>query len=135
MLKQKNMKYGAAGLFFFFGLLFFVLIVRFLYIQITGVAGGEVLAAKIEKKYEKEQVIEAKRGSILDTNGEVIAEDTSSYTMRAVLSSSVTSNKKKPEHVVDPAETAKQLAKYIDMKESDIYETFDKKRCISSGIW
>ena len=84
-MKQKNMKYGAAGLFFFFSLLFFVLIVRFLYIEITGVAGGEVLAAKIEKKYEKEQVIEAKRGSILDTNGEVIAEDTSSYTMRAVL--------------------------------------------------
>ena len=127
MLKQKNMKYGAAGLFFFFSLLFFVLIVRFLYIQITGVAGGEVLAAKIEKKYEKEQVIEAKRGSILDTNGEVIAEDTSSYTMRAVLSSSVTSNKNKPEHVVDPAETAKQLAKYIDMKESDIYERLIKK--------
>ncbi len=127
MLKQKNMKYGAAGLFFFFSLLFFVLIVRFLYIQITGVAGGEVLAAKIEKKYEKEQVIEAKRGSILDINGEVIAEDTSSYTMRAVLSSSVTSNKNKPEHVVDPEETAKQLAKYIDMKESDIYERLTKK--------
>ena len=63
MLKQKNMKHGAAGLFFLFGLLFFVLIVRFLYIQITGVAGGEVLAAKIEKKYEKD--IEMKIGGDL----------------------------------------------------------------------
>ena len=53
MQKQKNMKLGAAGLFFVFGLLFFVLIVRFLYIEITGVAGGEVLASKIDKKYEK----------------------------------------------------------------------------------
>ena len=33
MQKQKNMKYGAAGLFFFFGLLFFVLIIRFLYMR------------------------------------------------------------------------------------------------------
>ena len=127
MLKQKNMKYGAAGLFFFFGLLFFVLIIRFLYIEITGIAGGEVLAAKIDKKYEKQRIIEAKRGSILDTNGEVIAEDTSSYIMRAVLSKTVTSNPSKPKHVVDPSETAKQLAKYIDMKESDIYRILTKK--------
>ena len=127
MHKQKNMKYGAAGLFFFFGLLFFVLIVRFLYIEITGVAGGEVLAAKIDKKYEKQQVIEAKRGSILDTNGEVIAEDTSSYIMSAVLDKSVTSNPSDPKHVANPEETAKQLAKYIDMKESDIYNRLTKK--------
>lgn len=60
MQKQKNMKHGAAGLFFLFGLLFFVLICRFLYIQVTGTAGGEVLASKIDKKYEREQVIEAK---------------------------------------------------------------------------
>lgn len=121
------MKYGAAGLFFFFGLLFFLLIIRFLYIEITGVAGGEVLAAKIDKKYEKQRVIEAKRGSILDTNGEVIAEDTSSYIMRAVLSETVTSNRKNPKHVVDPSVTAKQLAKYIEMKESDIYRILTKK--------
>lgn len=127
MFKQKNMKYGAAGLFFFFGLLFFVLILRFLYIEITGVAGGEVLAAKIDKKYEKQQVIEASRGSILDTNGEVIAEDTFSYIMRAVLSDSVTSNPGNPKHVVNPEETAKQLAKYIDMKEPDIFKRLTKK--------
>lgn len=127
MAKQKNMKFGAAGLFFFFGLLFFALILRFVYIEITGVAGGEVLAAKIDHKYEKQQVIEAKRGSILDTNGEVIAEDTSSYIMRAILSPTVTSNPSDPKHVVNPEETARQLAKYIDMKESDIYKQLTKK--------
>ena len=127
MLKQKNMKIGAAFLFFTFGLLFFVLIFRFLYIQVTGVAGGEVLASKIEKKYEKQQVIEAKRGSILDTNGEVIAEDTTSFTMIAILSKKVTSNPNNPQHVVDPEQTAKQLAKYIDMDEQEIYQRLTKK--------
>lgn len=121
------MKFGAAGLFFFFGLLFFALILRFLYIEITGVAGGEVLAAKIDHKYEKQQVVEAKRGSILDTNGEVIAEDSFSYIMRAILSPTVTSNPSDPKHVVNPEETARQLAKYIDMKESDIYKQLTKK--------
>lgn len=121
------MKVGAVGLFFVFGLLFFVLILRFLYIQITGVAGGEVLSAKIDKKYEKQQVIEAKRGSILDTNGEIIAEDITSYTIVAVLSKQVTGNSKTPKHVVDAEETAKQLAKYIKMDESAIYERLKKK--------
>lgn len=120
MQKQKNMKHGAAGLFFLFGLLFFVLVCRFLYIQVTGTAGGEVLASKIDKKYEQKQVIEAKRGSILDTKGEVIAEDTSSYILRAVLS------EKEPEHVKDPEMTASKLAKYIDMDEQDIYERLTK---------
>ncbi|MFJ8244078.1 penicillin-binding protein [Peribacillus asahii] len=121
MLKQKNMKRGAAGLFFFFGLLFFVLLIRFIYIQATGVAGGEVLASKLDKKYEREQVLEAKRGNILDTNGEVIAEDTSSFTLIAILS------EKEKEHVKNPKETAKQLAKFIEMDESDIYERLTKK--------
>ncbi|MGE7601897.1 penicillin-binding protein [Peribacillus sp. NPDC097675] len=121
MQKQKNMKRGAAGLFFVFSLLFFVLICRFLYIGVTGTAGGEVLASKIDKKYEKEQVIEAKRGSILDTKGEVIAVDTSSYILRAILS------EKETEHVKDPEMTASKLAKYIDMDEQAIYDRLIKK--------
>lgn len=121
MQKQKNMKLGAAGLFFAFSLLFFVLIFRFLYIEVTGTAGGEVLASKIDKKYEKQQVIEAKRGSILDTKGDVIAVDTSSYILRAVLS------EKETEHVEDPEMTASKLAKYIDMDEQDIYERLIKQ--------
>ncbi|WP_028392950.1 penicillin-binding protein [Bacillus cihuensis] len=123
--KQKNMKLGAAFLFVVFGLLFFALVARFFYIEVTGQAGGEVLAAKIEKKYEKQRVLEAKRGSILDTNGEVIAEDTASYTLFAVLD-----EKMKPNYVVDPKRTANELAKAIDMDESDIYAllTKDKKQ-------
>lgn len=121
MQKQKNMKLGAVGLFFIFGLLFFILIFRFLYIEITGTAGGEVLATKIAKKYEKQQVLEAKRGSIMDTNGEVLAEDTSSYTLIAVLSPKVTTNPKNPHNVVDAEYTARELAKYINMDETAIY--------------
>jgi penicillin-binding protein 2B len=122
MQKQKNMKLGAAVLFALFSLLFFVLLGRFLYIGITGTAGGEVLAAKAEKKYEQQRVIEAERGSILDTNGEVIAEDTTSYTLIAILDESMTTNSNDPQHVTNPQMTAKKLAEYIDMDQSDIYE-------------
>lgn len=119
--KQKNMKLGAVVLFSLFLLLFFVLGSRFLYIEITGRAAGEVLAAKMEHKYEKQRTIEAKRGSILDRNGEVIAEDTSAYSLVAVLDESV-------EHVKDPADTAAKLARYIEMDEADIYARLTKKK-------
>jgi penicillin-binding protein 2B len=120
MQKKKNMKSGAAILFLIFSLLFFLLIGRFVYIQVSGKAGGEVLAAKLDKKYLKSRPLEAERGSILDSKGEVIAEDTSSYSLIAVLDKTVT-------HVEDPEKTAEKLAKYIDMDEQDIYQRLTKK--------
>ncbi|SFC05129.1 penicillin-binding protein 2B [Bacillus sp. OV322] len=126
-MKQKNMKSGAAILFLIFGLLFFILIFRFVYIEATGKAGGQVLAARIEKKYKKVHPIEAERGKILDSKGEVIAEDTSSFTLKAVLDKSVTLNKNKPNNVVDPEGTAEKLSKYIKMDKEAIYERLTKK--------
>lgn len=128
MIKQRNMNVGAAILFVIFCLLFFVLLFRFIQIQVTGEAGGQVLAAKAEQKYKKKQAIEASRGSILDRNGDVIAEDTVSYKLVAILDPEMTTNKKKPRHVVDAKMTARKLAEFIDMSESEIYEILTRKK-------
>ncbi|MFT9598563.1 penicillin-binding protein [Mesobacillus sp.] len=128
--KQPNMNAGAAVLFVIFSLLFFILIFRFITIQVTGEVHGQALAARAEQKYSNEKVIEAVRGTIFDRKGEVVAEDTTAYTLVAILDDSVTTNKKKPKHVTDPAKTAAVLAKYIDMSESDIYKRLTKK-----GAW
>jgi penicillin-binding protein 2B len=125
--KQPNMNVGAAVLFVFFGLLFFVLIYRYANIQFTGEAAGQVLAAKAEQKYSRERVIPAKRGTIYDQNGEVIAEDSASYTLQAILDEKMTTNPKKPMHVIDPEKTARALAKYIDLPESEIFRILSKK--------
>lgn len=125
--KQPNMNAGAAVLFVIFSLLFFILIFRFVSIQVTGEVHGQALAAKAQQKYTNEKVIEAVRGTIFDRKGEVVAEDTTAYTLVAILDDSVTTNKKKPKHVNDPAKTASTLAKYIDMSETDIYERLSKK--------
>ncbi|SEN29305.1 penicillin-binding protein 2B [Mesobacillus persicus] len=124
--KQPNMNVGAAGLFFLFSLLFFILIYRFLSIQITGEAHGQALAARAQQKYANETVIEAVRGTIFDRNAEVIAEDASAYTLVAILDDTVTTNPEKPRHVDDPAKTAKVLAKYIEMDEEEIIERLTK---------
>jgi penicillin-binding protein 2B len=118
--KQRNINLGATILFIIFGLLFFVLLFRFAYIQVTGEVKGQPLAAKAEQQYMDSRIIEAKRGTIYDRNGEVIAEDRSSYSLIAVLDKKMTTDPKEPNHVVDIDKTASELAKYIDIKESAI---------------
>jgi penicillin-binding protein 2B len=125
--KQKYMNVGAAILFLIFSLLFFVLIFRYFSIQISGEVGGEPLAAKAKQKYSRVGVVEAQRGTIFDRVGEVVAEDSSAYTLIAILDKKMTTNPKKPQHVVDPQETALKLSKYIPMSESKIYSALTQK--------
>lgn len=120
--KQPYINFGAVALFGLFVLLFFLLIIRYYSIQISGEVSGQPLAAKAQQKYAREGVIQAERGTIFDRNGDVIAEDTSSYTLVAILS-----EKMKPQYVSNPEKTARELAKYIKMDESEIYKTLTKK--------
>ncbi len=133
--KQPNMNYGAAILFVIFGLLFFVLVFHYSSIQITGEAKGQVLAAKAQQKYMKERTIDATRGTIFDRKGEVVAKDTTSYKLVAILDEKMTTNPKKPHHVQDPEMTAAKLAKFISMDEQDILALLkqDKKKQVEFG--
>ncbi|WP_048824390.1 penicillin-binding protein [Bacillus sp. B-jedd] len=126
--KQPNMNKGAVGLFFLFSLLFFVILYRFSVIGITGEAAGQPLAAKAEQKHTRYATIEASRGSIMDRSGEVIAEDTASYTLVAILDEKMTSDPKNPKHVADPEMTAAKLSKYLNLKESEILRILEKKK-------
>ncbi|MCQ6279759.1 penicillin-binding protein [Bacillus sp. EB600] len=125
--KQKNMNVGAAILFLIFSLLFFILIIRYFSIQISGEVGGEPLAAKAQQKYSRVGTLEAQRGTIFDRTGEIVAEDSSAYTLIAILDKKMTTNPKKPMHVVDPEKTALELSKYIHLSESKINSILTKK--------
>jgi penicillin-binding protein 2B len=125
--KQPNMNKGAAILFVIFSLLFFVLLFHYVTIQVSGEAKGESLAAKAQQKYTKERVIDASRGTIYDRNGEAVAKDTTSYTVIAILDKKMTTDPKKPNHVVDPEMTAKKLAKYLPLSEKEILKALNKK--------
>lgn len=118
--KQRNINVGATILFIIFGLLFFAILFRFAFIQATGEVKGQPLAAKAAQQYSDSRTIEAKRGTIYDRKGEVIAEDRSSYSLIAILDKKMTTDPDKPNHVVDIDKTAMELSKYIDLKESDI---------------
>ncbi|WP_144509364.1 penicillin-binding transpeptidase domain-containing protein [Bacillus sp. FJAT-22090] len=113
-------------MFLLYGGLFFILLSRFVFIQVTGMAEGQVLTAKADSKYSREQVLQASRGKIIDRNGDVLVQDTLSYKMIAVLSPKATENSKAPRHVIDPEKTAQVLAEYIDMSEEDILALLKK---------
>ncbi|MDF2068618.1 penicillin-binding transpeptidase domain-containing protein [Bacillus sp. Cr_A10] len=126
MNKKFRFQWGAFLMFLLYGGLFFLLLSRFVFIQVTGTAEGQVLSTKADSKYSREQVIPASRGKIVDRNGDIIVEDTLSYKIIAVISPEATNNSSAPRHVVDPEKTAKVLAEYIDMPEQDILEVLNK---------
>lgn len=111
-----------------YGGLFFALFIRIFYIQATGTVEGVELEAKAASLYQKEQVLTAERGKILDRNGEVIAEDTLSYRLYAIISEKATTNENNPRHVIDPQNTAQILSEYIPMSEEKIYELLTKAK-------
>ncbi|MGM9943754.1 MAG: penicillin-binding protein [Lysinibacillus sp.] len=114
-------------MFAIYGGLFFLLFGRFFYIQSTGELHGYNLQAEAANKYARETVLAAERGRILDRNENIIAEDTLSYRLIAVVSEKATSNPDDPRHVIDARETARILAEYISWDEEKIYQQLTKE--------
>ncbi|MFD2911145.1 penicillin-binding protein [Jeotgalibacillus terrae] len=129
-MRKLKKNWGAYLLFTVFSALFFILVVRFMTLQITGEAEGRDLAAQAQAQYARSQILEAERGKILDRNGEVIAEDTQTYKIVAVLDENLTTNEENPRHVMNPESTAKTLSQYLDLTESEILDilTLDRKQ-------
>ena len=124
---MRNRRRGAIFLLGFFGLFFVLLLSRFLYLEVVGKANGRPLASQAARQYLQKETLFSQRGDILDVNGEVIAENVTTYSMIAVITPRLTIDKNNPQHVVDHEHTAKVLSKYIDMKESDILKILDQK--------
>ena len=75
--------------------LFFLFVARLTYIVTVGKVGDVSLESKTKALYEGSQVVKAKRGTIYDRNGVVIAEDATSYSVYAILDDSYKSGEKK----------------------------------------
>jgi len=121
MKKRFRFQWGAFLMLFIFGGLFLLLFGRMLFIQVTGEVEGEVLSSLAEAKYARQSVLTADRGTIVDRNGDLIASDTLSYKLVAVLDDSL-SDSKKIRHVDEPEKTAEILEQYIPLEKAEILE-------------
>ncbi len=96
--------------------LFLLFGVRIVYLCTTDyMVGNESITTFIKNRNTKEEVLLPKRGSIMDKNGNVLAEDVASYTVIAYLNESRSEGSDIPLHVVDPDITAEKLAPYLNM--------------------
>ncbi len=113
---------------FIFGLLLFlVIIIRLIYLNLSDSIDGINLKKFAKNRNTTKEVLYAKRGSIYDYNGEVLAQTVDSYTLIAYLDESRSKNSLRPKHVVDKEETAKKLATVIDMEEDRILKILEQK--------
>lgn len=127
-IKIKKNKIGAVLLVGLFGLLFFILVLRFSYIMITGHSNGQDLIMKANEKYLVKNSQQPERGKIYDRNGKVLAEDVERYKLVAVVDKKASKESKKPRHVVDKKKTAKKLAEIIDMDADEIEKRLNNKK-------
>ena len=72
------------------------------------------------KRTTKTDVEVAKRGTIYSYNGDVLAQNVSSYKLIAYLDSKRTTNENNPQHVVNKEETAEKLAPILGMEKDDV---------------
>jgi len=90
-------------------LLFCAFIVKVGYVALSDNVEGTDLELLASTRSTATKKITAKRGTIYDNSGEVLAQNTNSYTVIAYLSSSRTTDESNPKHVVDKETTAKAL--------------------------
>lgn len=106
--------------------LFVLMIARLLQLSLSKEIDGINLKELASKRTTKTVVLSAKRGSIYDCNGEVLAQTVSSYKLIAYLDKKRTTNKNNPQHVVNKEETAKKLAPILGMSEDEVLSYLNK---------
>jgi len=90
-------------------------------------AKGEFTISEfIKNRNINEEIILPDRGNIYDVNGNVLAQDVSSYTLIAYLDESRSEGSKELRHVDDKEKTAKELSKLIDTSYERILELLNK---------
>lgn len=92
---SENRKKVGMGLSLVSVFLFFVFLINFAIIIITDTKFGKDLSEGARSVHQKTVTVQAKRGAIFDRNGEAIAEDSTTYSIYAVLNKDYVSAKGK----------------------------------------
>ena len=100
--------------------LFALIILKLFYVSLSPKVDGINLTTFADNRNTRKEKITASRGTIFDSNGEILAQDVNSYTVIAYLSPSRTEDMSHPYHVVDKEYTAKMLSPLINMSEERI---------------
>ena len=124
--KKNNIKYSAI-LILLSLFLFAAISLRIVFLATSKEVDGKNLQELASRRTTKQDIIYATRGSIYASNGDLLAHNVSSYKLIAYLDPKRTTNKKKPEHVIDKEKTAEALAPILDMTKEDVLKYLSKE--------
>ena len=124
--RKNNIKYSKVFILISL-LLFCIMIGRVIQLGLSPEIDGINLKELASKRTTRTDVEEAKRGTIYSVNGDVLAQNVSSYKLIAFLDPKRTTNEKKPQHVVDKEETAEKLAPILGMEKEEILNFLNKE--------
>ena len=108
-------------------LLFCLIIGRILQLGLSTEVDDVNLKELASKRTTKTETIVAERGDIYSRNGDLLAQNVASYKLIAYLSPKRTTDKKKPQHVIDKEDTAEKLAPILGMEKDEVLKHLNKE--------
>ncbi|MQS74952.1 penicillin-binding transpeptidase domain-containing protein [Companilactobacillus halodurans] len=99
---------------------FILFIQKFAYISVGKQYDGVNLVQRTKQKYEHVKQVNAKRGDILDSDGNMIAGDSTIYNIYAIVSHKSKTSSGKADYVTNKDKTARVLSKYLPLSEKQI---------------
>ena len=127
-MKTRSIKWKTPMIVFCIFLVFIcILFLQYLYLSLSPNVYGINMQEFASNRNTYSSTLHAKRGTIYDSQGDVLATDVSSYTVIAYLDESRTGSSTTLYHVKDKEGTAKALAPLLNMKEETILELLNKK--------
>lgn len=121
----KNIRFSR--LYLLIGLFVFGLIIYRMYeLSTSKEIDGIDLQAFASRRTTKKETLYSKRGTIYDVNGDILAENVSSYTLTATLTDKWTKDPNKPQYVVDKEKTAEELANVLGADKEQLLSYLNK---------
>ena len=124
--KRNNIQYSKliVGLSLF---VFGIIILRASQLALSSEIDGINLKNLASKRTTRTEIIQAKRGNIYSQDGEILAQNVSSYKLIAYLDEKRTTNTNNPQHVVDKEKTAELLAPILGIEKEKILGYLSKE--------
>lgn len=127
---RNHIRYGNAILMIAL-LLFITIIGRGLFLSLSTTIDGINLKQFASSRTTTTDILPAKRGTIYDVNGNVLAQNVYSYTIIAYLDPARTTDSRKPQHVVDIEMTAEALSPILELEIDRIKEILSKNTYVN----
>ncbi|WP_369403935.1 hypothetical protein [Secundilactobacillus silagei] len=114
---RRNQRVFGRTLLVIFTLALVLFIGRFSYIAIGKNVEHVNLSTQAKKLYTANHTLKAQRGTIYDASSQPIAEDTSTYSLYAVLDKNQRTIAGKPMYVTNKTKAARVLSKYLPISD------------------